>query len=86
MTQRVTNLWLKVLAAVLAVRFVWSLLFIVFSLEATRHVDPDGAPLAADSVRAMLGTALGAAGLMLVVPVVVIPLVLFAPGPLQDER
>ena len=85
-TQRVANLWLKVLGAVLVVRFAWALLFIVFSLEAGGHLDPAGAPVAANSVRILLGIAVGAAGLMLIVPVVVIPLVLFSSGPLRVER
>ncbi len=85
-TQRVANLWLKVLGAVLAVRFVWAILFVFFSLEAAGHLDPSGAPVAAGDVRTLLGIAVGAAGLMLVVPIVVIPLVLFSPGPLRVER
>lgn len=85
-TQRVANLWLKVLGAVLVVRFAWAILFIVFSLEAAGHIDAAGAPAAGDSVRILLGIAVGAAGLMLLVPVVVMPLVLFSPGPLRADR
>jgi len=32
-TQRLANLWLKLLAAVLAVRFGWAMVFILFSLQ-----------------------------------------------------
>ena len=84
-TQRVSNIWLKVLGAVLAVRFAWSILFIVFGLQAAGQIDASGGPVAADSVRILLGIALGTAGLMLVVPIVVIPLVLWSPGPLRAE-
>lgn len=85
-TQRVANLWLKVLGAVLAVRFAWSLLFVFFSLQAAEHVDASGAPIAAGDARTMLGIAVGAAGLMIAVAVVVVPLALLSPGPLRTER
>lgn len=85
-TQRVANLWLKVLGAVLAVRFAWSLLFVFFSLQAAEHVDASGAPIAAGDVRTMLGIAVGAAGLMIAVALVTVPLALLSPGPLRTER
>lgn len=84
-TQRVANVWLKVLGAILAVRFAWSILFIVFGLQAAGQIDPAGAPVAVDSVRILLGIALGTAGLMLVVPVVIVPLVAWSRGPLRSE-
>lgn len=84
-TQRVANMWLKVLGAVLAVRFAWSILFIVFGLQAVGQIDASGGPITGDSVRILLGIALGTAGVMLVVPIVVIPLVLWSPGPLRAE-
>ncbi len=85
-TQRIANLWLKVLGAVLAVRFAWSLLFVFFSLQAVEHVDASGAPIAAGDVRTMLGIAVGAAGLMIAVALVMVPLALLSPGPLRTER
>lgn len=85
-TQRVANLWLKVLGAVLAVRFAWSLLFVFFSLQAAEHVDAAGAPIADGDVRTLLGIAVGAAGLMIAVALVTVPLALLSPGPLRTER
>ena len=43
-TERVTNGWLKVLTAILVVRFAWTIAFILFSLEAVAHMGPTGDP------------------------------------------
>ena len=43
-TQRITNGWLKVLLAILLVRFAWTIVFVLFSLEALGHIGPDGNP------------------------------------------
>lgn len=85
-TQRIANLWLKLLAAVLLVRFAWTIVFILFSLESLGHLDRAGNPRSAADLNAMLGLATGAAALMLLLPLVFIPLALSSPGPLRTER
>ena len=85
-TQRIANLWLKVLGAILAVRFAWSIVFILFSLESLGHLDQAGDPRSTADLNAMLGLATGAAALMLLLPLVLIPLALSGRGPLRTER
>jgi len=85
-TQRVTNLWLKLLAAVLAVRFAWAIVFILFSLQVPAHLDAALVPMTVNDTNALIGLALGAAALMLVMPPILVSLVLNAPGPMRVER
>ena len=84
-TQRIANLWLKLLAAVLTVRFAWAIVFILFSLEAAPHLEGGVPPTAAD-FNALLGLASGATALMLILPPILTLAVLSAPGPLHAER
>jgi len=84
-TQRITNAWLKVLLAILLVRFAWTIVFVLFSLEALGHLGPDGNPTALADTNALLGLAIGCALLMLVLPFGLIPLALAGPGPLRTE-
>ena len=84
-TQRVTNAWLKVLGAILLVRFAWTIVFILFSLEGLAHLNEAGNPPTVADMNALLGLATGAAALMLMLPVVLIPLAMSGPGPLRDE-
>jgi hypothetical protein len=84
-TQRITNGWLKVVLAILLVRFAWTIVFILFSLEALGHVGADGNPPSVGDTNALLGLATGCALLSLVLPFVLIPAALAGPGPLRGE-
>ncbi len=84
-TQRVTNVWLKVLGAILLVRFAWTIVFILFSLEGLAHLNEAGNPPTVADMNALLGLATGGAALMLMLPVVLIPLAMSGPGPLRAE-
>jgi hypothetical protein len=84
-TQRVTNVWLKVLAAILVVRFAWTIVFILFSLEGLAHLNEAGTPPTVTDMNALLGLATGAAALMLILPVALVPLAMAGPGPLRTE-
>jgi len=84
-TQRVTNAWLKVLGAILLVRFAWTIVFILFSLEGLAHLNEAGNPPTVADMNALLGLATGGAALMLMLPVVLIPLAMSGPGPLRAE-
>lgn len=85
-TQRLANLWLKLLAAVLAVRFAWAIVFILFSLQVPAHLDGASLPMTVNDTNALIGLALGAAALMLVLPPVLVSLVLNAPGPMRVDQ
>ena len=85
-TQRLANLWLKLLAAVLAVRFGWAIVFILFSLQVPAHLDAASVPMTVDDTNALIGLALGAAALMIVLPAVLVNLVLNSPGPIRVEQ
>jgi hypothetical protein len=86
-TQWLANTWLKVLAAVLAVRFGWAIVFILFSLQAQPHLSETGVPPSVDDTNALIGLALGAAALMLVLAPILVNLVLsHAPAMAADER
>jgi len=84
-TQRITNAWLKVLMAILLVRFAWTIVFVLFSLEALGHLDGSGNPPTVGDTNALLGLATGGALLMLLLPFALIPLALSGPGPLRTE-
>jgi len=84
-TQRITNGWLKVLLAILLVRFAWTIVFVLFSLEALGHIGPDGNPPTVGDTNALLGLATGCALLMLVLPFALVPAALSGPGPLRTE-
>ena len=81
-TERFTNAWLKLMLALLAVRFAWTITFILFSLQTMPHVVAGNPPSAGDT-NAMLGLAAACALLMLLVPFGVIPIVLKGPDPLR---
>jgi hypothetical protein len=81
-TERFTNAWLKLMLALLAVRFAWTIIFILFSLQTMPHVVAGNPPTAGDT-NAMLGLAAACALLMLLVPFGVIPIVLKGPDPLR---
>ena len=85
-TQRVTNLWLKLLAAVLAVRFAWAIVFILFSLQVPAHLNGASVPMTVNDTNALIGLALGAAALMLVLPPVLVSVVLNGAGPMRVEQ
>lgn len=86
-TQWLANLWLKQLAAVLAVRFTWTIVFIVFSLQVPTHLSEAGVPPTVDDANALLGLALGAAALMVVLAPILVNVVLFyTRGPLETAR
>ena len=84
-TQRVTNGWLKVLIAILLVRFAWTIVFVLFSLQALGHIGPDGSPPTVGDTNAMLGLASGCALLMFVLPFALIPAALSGPSPFRTE-
>jgi hypothetical protein len=84
-TQRITNGWLKVLLAILLVRFAWTIVFVLFSLQALGHIGPDGNPPAVGDTNALLGLASGCALLMFLLPFALIPAALSGPGPLRAE-
>ena len=84
-TQRITNGWLKVLLAILLVRFAWTIVFVLFSLQALGHIGPDGNPPTIGDTNAMLGLASGCALLMFLLPFGLIPAALSGPGPLRAE-
>ncbi len=84
-TQRITNGWLKVLLAILVVRFAWTIVFVLFSLESLGHISAGNPPSVGDT-NAMLGLATGCALLMLLLPFALVPLALSGPGPLRTER
>ena len=84
-TQRITNGWLKVLLAILLVRFAWTIVFVLFSLEALGHIGADGNPPTVGDTNALLGLATGCALLMFLLPFALIPAALSGPGPLRAE-
>jgi len=84
-TQRITNAWLKVLLAILLVRFAWTIVFVLFSLEGLAHLNADGVPPTVGDTHALLGLATGCALLSLLLPFALIPLALRGPGPLRTE-
>jgi hypothetical protein len=84
-TQRITNAWLKVLLAILLVRFAWTIVFVLFSLEGLAHLNADGVPPTVGDTNALLGLATGCALLSLLLPFALIPLALNGPGPLRTE-
>ncbi|MEX0630048.1 MAG: hypothetical protein WEE67_09875 [Chloroflexota bacterium] len=85
-TQRLANHWLKLLTAVLAVRFGWAIVFILFSLQVPAHLNDASVPLTTADTNALIGLALGAAALMLALPPILVSLVLDSPGPLRVEQ
>lgn len=85
-TERVTNFWLKLLTAILVVRFAWTIVFILFSLEALPHVGPSGDPPTVRDMNALLGLATGAAAMMLGLPLVLLPVAMSGPGALKPGR
>jgi hypothetical protein len=84
-TQRITNGWLKVLLAILTVRFAWTIVFVLFSLQALGHIGPDGNPPTAGDTNMLLGLATGCALLMFVLPFALVTAALSGPGPLRTE-
>ncbi len=84
-TQRITNAWLKVLLAILVVRFAWTIVFVLFSLEALGHLNAAGVPPTVGDTNALLGLATGCALLSLLLPFALIPFALSGPGPLRTE-
>lgn len=84
-THRITNGWLKVLLAILLVRFAWTIVFVLFSLQALGHIGADGNPPTIGDTNALLGLATGCALLMFLLPFALIPAALSGPGPLRAE-
>jgi len=84
-TQRITNAWLKVLLAILLVRFAWTIVFVLFSLESIGHLNADGVPPTIGDTNALLGLATGCALLSLLLPFALIPLAMSGPEPLRAE-
>ena len=84
-TQRITNAWLKLVLAILVVRFAWTIVFVLFSLQALEHIGPSGAPATVGDTNLLLGLATGCALLMFVLPFALIPAALSGPGPLRTE-
>jgi hypothetical protein len=84
-TQRISNAWLKVLLAILLVRFAWTIVFVLFSLEGLAHLNADGVPPTVGDTNALLGLATGCALLSLLLPFALIPLALHGPGRLRTE-
>jgi hypothetical protein len=84
-TQRITNGWLKVLLTILLVRFAWTIVFVLFSLQALGHIGADGNPPTIGDTNALLGLASGCALLMFLLPFALIPAALSGPGPLRAE-
>jgi hypothetical protein len=85
-TERVTNLWLKLLAAILVVRFAWTIVFILFSLEALPHIGPSGNPPTVGDMNALLGLSTAGAALMLGLPLVLLPIAMSGPGVFRLAR
>jgi len=85
-TERVTNFWLKLLTAILVVRFAWTIVFILFSLEALPHIGPSGNPPTVRDMNALLGLATGAAAMMLGLPLVLLPVAMSGPGALKPGK
>lgn len=84
-TQRITNGWLKLVLAILVVRFAWTIVFVLFSLQALEHIGPSGVPPTVGDTNLLLGLATGCALLMFVLPFALIPAALSGPGPLRTE-
>jgi hypothetical protein len=84
-TQRITNAWLKVLLAILLVRFAWTIVFVLFSLEALGHLNAEGVPPTLADTNALLGLATGCALLSLLLPFALVPLAMAGSGPLRTE-
>jgi len=68
------------------VRFGWAIVFILFSLQVPAHLDAASVPMTVDDTNALIGLALGAAALMIVLPPVLVNLVLNSPGPIRVEQ
>ena len=84
-TERITQLWLRVLAATYLVRFAWTIAFVLFSVEALPHIGASGAPPTLGDTNLLLGLATGALALMLVTPLVLVPLALGGLGSVADR-
>ena len=84
-TERITQLWLRVLAATYLVRFAWTIAFVLFSLQALPHIGASGAPPTLGDTNLLLGLATGALALMLVTPLVLVPLALGGLGSVADR-
>ncbi|NJD28060.1 MAG: hypothetical protein FIA92_07160 [Chloroflexi bacterium] len=84
-TQRITNLWLRLLLAILSVRFAWTIVFVLFSVESLGYIGSDGNPPTVADTNYLLGLATGAAFLMVLLVIVLIPLALSRSGPLRTE-
>ena len=81
--ERVTAFWFRALVLVLAVRFAWTVAFVLFSLEALAHIGASGAPPTRADTDVLLGLATGAAALMLGLPLLVVPIGLAGPKVLE---
>ncbi len=84
-TSRITQLWLRVLAATYLVRFAWTIAFVLFSVEALPHIGASGAPPTVGDTNLLLGLATGALALMLVTPLLLVPLALGGLGSVADR-
>ena len=72
--------------AIRVVRFAWTILFILFILEALPHIGPSGNPPTVGDMNALLGLATGAAAMMLGLPLVLLPVAMSGPGALKPGR
>ena len=79
-TERVTTLWFRALVAVLAVRFAWTIAFVLFSLQALPHIGAGGSPPTLADTNLLLGLATGAAAMMLGLPLLVLPVAIGGTG------
>ena len=79
-TERVTTLWFRALVAVLAVRFAWTIAFVLFSLQALPHIGATGSPPTLADTNLLLGLATGAAAMMLGLPLLVLPVAIGGTG------
>ena len=82
-TARVAAVWARALLVVLAVRFAWTVTFVLFSLVALPHVGPSGAPPTVADTNVLLGLAAGAAAMMLGLPLVLVPAAVAGPEALE---
>lgn len=82
-TERVTTTWFRVLVVVFAVRFAWTIAFVLFSLEALPSIGASGNPPTVADMNVLLGLAAGAAATMVGLPLVLIPVTLAGPQILE---
>ena len=86
----ITASWIKLMAIIYMVRFVWTILFVLFSMLAFAHTQVGttgalGDPPNLGDTNALLAIATGAAFLMFLLPIILVPLAIKQRMPIRLE-